>query len=136
MYRLWHSLPLLFVLLFCEPVSGQGGLKLDLFKVGSGSILKTPDEATYISGEVVVLSAVADRYHEFDRWSDGTREPERTITIGASNRFVAFFTNSVALERAVASRFEKHVLWGQVDPISTVFFYILGIDEIDGGFLV
>lgn len=48
---------------------------------GSGSILVEPEKAFYDSGEVVILTALADTYWEFDGWSGDLSGSENPVSL-------------------------------------------------------
>ena len=62
--------------------------------VGSGSVSKDPDQATYTYGDVVQLTATADPGWTFDSWSgdlSGSTNPD-TITMDSDKTVTAAFT--------------------------------------------
>ena len=61
--------------------------------IGNGTITKSPDQATYLCGEVVTLTATADPGWAFSGWSGdltGTENPE-TLTISDNHTVTATF---------------------------------------------
>jgi uncharacterized repeat protein (TIGR02543 family) len=63
--------------------------------VGSGSVSRNPDQATYVYGDVVELSAVPDVGWSFSGWSgdlSGSNNPE-TITMDDNKTVTATFTS-------------------------------------------
>lgn len=76
---------------------------LTLVTQGAGSVAKVPDKSYYSVGEAVALSASAGRWHDFSRWSDGSVDNPRTVTIGESNIYAAIFTPTMPLETVVVS---------------------------------
>ena len=62
--------------------------------VGSGSVTKNPDQATYTNGTVVTLTAVPDAGWSFSNWSGdltGSTNPD-TITMDSNKTVTATFT--------------------------------------------
>ncbi len=67
---------------------------LTINTVGSGSVTKTPDQATYISGTIVDVNAIADTGWTFDSWSGdltGSTNPN-SITMDGNKTVTATFT--------------------------------------------
>jgi uncharacterized repeat protein (TIGR02543 family) len=72
----------------------QDEYTLTVSTVGSGSVDKDPDQATYQYGDVVTLTATADTDWTFDSWSgdlSGTTNPI-TVTMTGSRVITATFT--------------------------------------------
>ncbi|MBE3136010.1 MAG: DUF2341 domain-containing protein, partial [Thermoplasmata archaeon] len=72
----------------------QNEYTLTVTTVGSGSVGKSPDQATYHYGDVVELAASADLGWTFSEWSGdltGSTNPE-TITIDGNKAVTATFT--------------------------------------------
>ncbi|MBI4325251.1 MAG: chitobiase/beta-hexosaminidase C-terminal domain-containing protein [Chloroflexi bacterium] len=80
---------------------------LFLAQEGTGTITRSPDQPSYALGQQVTLTANAGRYYAFLRWSDGVVTNPRTVSIGATNNYLAVFTNTVPLEWQVAKVWEK-----------------------------
>jgi len=60
---------------------------------GSGSIVLDPDKASYQKNNMIVVTAVADEGHVFDRWEGalaGTANPT-TLRVSGDHAFTAFF---------------------------------------------
>ncbi|MBE3136418.1 MAG: right-handed parallel beta-helix repeat-containing protein, partial [Thermoplasmata archaeon] len=71
----------------------QNEYTLTITTVGSGSIAKNPDQATYHYGDIVQLAATADPGWHFDHWSQdltGSANPA-TITIDGNKTVTATF---------------------------------------------
>ncbi|NIS82041.1 MAG: hypothetical protein GTO14_17960, partial [Anaerolineales bacterium] len=85
----------MFSLSVIASVSGQlDEYSLTVNVVGSGSVSKTPDQATYTYGTVVTLTAVADVGWTFSSWSGdltGSTSPD-TITMDGDKTVTATFT--------------------------------------------
>jgi len=72
----------------------QGQYTLTVDTVGSGSVTKSPDQATYASGTVVTLTAVPSAGWSFSAWSgdvSGSVNPT-TITMNSNKAVTATFT--------------------------------------------
>ncbi len=69
---------------------------LTLNTVGDGSVEKAPDQATYVFGDTVVVTAVPDPGWVFDSWSDGLSGSENpdTLVMGSDTTVTATFTPS------------------------------------------
>jgi len=60
---------------------------------GSGSIVLDPDKASYQKNNIVIVTAVPDEGHAFDRWEGdlaGTANPA-TLRVSGDHAFTAFF---------------------------------------------
>ncbi len=67
---------------------------LTVTTVGNGSVSKSPDQATYLYGDVVILTATGDPGSSFTGWSggaSGTDNP-KSITITGNTSVTATFT--------------------------------------------
>jgi uncharacterized repeat protein (TIGR02543 family) len=74
----------------------QNAYALTVSTVGSGSVTKSPDQATYASGTVVTLTAVPGAGWSFSAWSgdlSGSVSPT-TITINGNRTVTATFTQN------------------------------------------
>ncbi|MBN2445614.1 MAG: S8 family serine peptidase, partial [Phycisphaerae bacterium] len=72
----------------------QDQYTLTINVVGSGSVDKDPDQATYTYGQIVDVTAIADAGWTFDYWSDdlsGSVNPE-TIVMNGNRTITAHFT--------------------------------------------
>jgi uncharacterized repeat protein (TIGR02543 family) len=72
----------------------QDQYTLTINTVGSGSVTKSPDQATYTYGTIVDVNAIADAGWTFDSWSGdlgGSTNPE-TITMDGNKTVTATFT--------------------------------------------
>ncbi|UCG51805.1 MAG: T9SS type A sorting domain-containing protein, partial [Candidatus Latescibacterota bacterium] len=67
--------------------------------VGNGSVTKTPDQATYLLGDTVVVTAVPDSAWVFDGWSDGLTGSENpdTIVVTSDTTVIATFVRTYAV---------------------------------------
>jgi len=79
-----------------QPIQGvvPGQYTLTVNIVGSGSVSKSPDQATYANGTVVTLTATPDLGWSFSGWSGdltGSTNPD-TITMDANKNVTAHFT--------------------------------------------
>jgi len=79
-----------------QPIQGvvPGQYTLTVNIVGSGSVSKSPDQATYANGTVVTLTATPDPGWSFSNWSvdlTGSNNPE-TITMDSNKTVTATFT--------------------------------------------
>lgn len=92
---------------FSASSEGQGGHAVLTYHVGTGSVIRSPDKTVYEQGEIVTLSASPGRYYQFSGWSDGSRDPNRVIVVGAHNKFIAYFTNAVPLEHFFFTEWES-----------------------------
>jgi len=66
---------------------------LNITIIGNGTVIKNPDQETYVYGTPVNLTAVADTYWEFKEWSgdlNGSENPE-TIIITANTEVITTF---------------------------------------------
>ena len=79
-----------------QPGSGSAAYTLTTNVVGSGSVAKNPDQATYGSGAVVTLTATPAAGWSFAGWSGdltGSANPQ-TITMNANKVVTATFTQN------------------------------------------
>jgi hypothetical protein len=62
--------------------------------VGNGIVTKSPDQAYYVDGDTVVVTAVPDTGWVFDAWSDGLTGSENpdTLVMGSDTTVTATFT--------------------------------------------
>ena len=67
---------------------------LDARTIGNGSISLDPPGGIYEAGSVVTLTAVAEEYWEFERWSGDLTGPANplTVTMDAHKIVTATFT--------------------------------------------
>jgi hypothetical protein len=64
--------------------------------VGNGSVTKVPDQATFIVGDVVTLTAVADAGWEFSGWSgDGSGSNNPLLVMMDADKSIAATFNQV-----------------------------------------
>jgi len=63
------------------PIPGSGPFTLTVTTVGSGQVLKSPDQATYNCTEVVTLTAVADVGWNFTGWTGDASGVGNPITV-------------------------------------------------------
>ncbi len=72
--------------------------------VGSGSVDKNPDQATYTYGTPVLLTANADPGWSFDHWSgddiDGSTTNPETITMNSNKTVTAHFKENITITAA------------------------------------
>ena len=52
----------------------------------------------YGVGERAVLTAIPEPGYQFDRWSDGSRQNPRTVTVSADATYTAYFAETVGVE--------------------------------------
>lgn len=52
----------------------------------------------YGVGERAVLTAIPEPGYQFDRWSDGSRQNPRTVTVSADATYTAYFSETVGIE--------------------------------------
>ena len=98
-------------------VSIENSASLRLKSHGAGEIEASPERAVYALGEEVELTANADPYHRFLRWSDGDDAQRRTVRIGLSNEYTAIFTNAVPVEEHFYRVWERRIpTWGRDYP--------------------
>jgi uncharacterized repeat protein (TIGR02543 family) len=77
----------------------QNRYKLTLITAGSGSIAKSPAEATYASGTIVTLTATPASEWYFDKWSGGVsgNANPTTIQMDSDKIVTAIFTQDYSL---------------------------------------
>jgi uncharacterized repeat protein (TIGR02543 family) len=95
---------------------------LTINTVGSGSVTKNPDQATYASGTSVELTATADAGWEFSGWSGdltGSTNPD-TITMNSDKTVTATFTEIPAVQYTLTI---SVVGSGTTDPAVGVYTY-------------
>jgi len=83
----------------------QGQYTLTIGTMGSGSVTKTPDQATYSYGSNVILAATADPGWAFAGWSgdlSGNTNPT-TITMNGNKDITATFTEAVSYTLTVTT---------------------------------
>jgi uncharacterized repeat protein (TIGR02543 family) len=84
---------------YIGPEGAPTQYSLTVSVVGSGSVTKVPDQASYASGTVVTLTAVPDIGWSFSAWSgalSGSTNPT-TITMDSDKAVTATFVESVYL---------------------------------------
>jgi len=75
----------------------QDSYVLDVYEVGEGTVTVDPDQATYVYGDVVTLTATADPGWSFGGWSGalvGSTSPA-TLTITGNQAVTATFTQDM-----------------------------------------
>ncbi|MEM2522663.1 MAG: DUF2341 domain-containing protein [Candidatus Bathyarchaeia archaeon] len=86
--------PTEFYTLCPEEISPEGeNLVLTVFTVGNGTVIKNPDNETYIYGTLVQLTAIADVGYTFSHWDGdltGNKNPT-TILMNKNKKVVAVF---------------------------------------------
>lgn len=94
--------------------------ELRLTSRGSGTIAADPAKTSYLPGETLTLTATPGRFYAFAAWSDGNVQNPRSITVGATNEFVAIFTNAVPLELRVAKQWEGTFGGAELDDLKAM----------------
>ena len=79
-----------------EATFQEGENSLDVTVVGSGTVIKTPNQETYINGAIVILNATADLDWKFTGWSGDVTSTENplTITMDGAKSVTATFTQN------------------------------------------
>jgi len=94
---------------------------------GSGSVTKTPNQATYSYGQVVTLTAVAGTGYMFSSWTGdlaGTQNPT-TITMNGNKAVTAHFQDSAppqisGITRTTSDPLDTNPMYGWVNVSCTV----------------
>ncbi len=100
---------------------------LTVSTVGSGSVTKNPDQATYTYGQVVTLTAVPAAGWAFTSWTgdlSGNQNP-KTITMNANKAVTAHFADSQApqilnIARTTSNPLDTNPSYGWVNVSCTV----------------
>ncbi len=71
-------------------------------------------EGTYDYGTVVTLTATADNGYEFEKWSDGSTDNPRTVTVEGDAQFEAIFKVVTALDNIELNGAQKILRDGKI----------------------
>jgi hypothetical protein len=94
------TIALCFLLTGWQTFAADPGLFTVTVQVlGAGTVTRTPDHDSYPDGAEVTLLAVPNRWYAFSHWGDGDTANPRRIVVSSNQTYVAFFTNTVALEK-------------------------------------
>jgi enediyne biosynthesis protein E4 len=106
------------------------GMTFSPATVGRGDVTVLPAVSNVYVGQLLTLTATPARWYEFVRWSDGSTNNPRAITIGLTNDYSAIFTNTVPME-------EWTNALGTVEwevPVGTPRVFVNGVTTFGGSF--
>ncbi|UCG50578.1 MAG: PKD domain-containing protein, partial [Candidatus Latescibacterota bacterium] len=78
----------------------QENYTLTINITGNGSVVKTPDQPTYVYGDTVIVDAVPDPGWAFDSWSDGltgSEDPDTLVMISDTTVTATFVQENYTL---------------------------------------
>jgi len=73
---------------------------------GRGQVERSPNLSAYDFGAQVSITALPDSLSQFSQWTDGDVSNPRSLIIGASNRYVAIFTNTMPVQTHLVQQWD------------------------------